>query len=117
MKFNKIPLRKGLKKKRIEPEWVIEGGELNLPLYRDDPKTKDLPPLQRVNRKKNQKLWADMFGDIHGGEMFDLEAMNKARMSENKWKLLLEELYGDKKYFDYARSKQAYIFRVWFILV
>lgn len=28
-------------------------------------------------------------------------------MSENKWKLLLEELYADKQYFDYARKSSA----------
>lgn len=65
---------------------------------------KDLPPLQRVHRKRKQMYWSDMFGDIHGGQSIDLEAINRVRMSENKWKLLLEELYADKQYFDYARS-------------
>ncbi|KAK3100618.1 hypothetical protein FSP39_022674 [Pinctada imbricata] len=106
-KINRIPLRKTLRKKRIDPEFVIDNGEIQLPLYRDDPKLKHLPPLQRVHRKKEGKLWADMFGDIHGGEPFDLDAINKARMSENKWRLLLEELYSDKKYFDYARKSSA----------
>ena len=29
----------------------------------------------------------------------------KKGMSENQWRKLLEELYRDKKYFDYVKSK------------
>lgn len=105
IKLNKIPLRRLSRRKRVEPDLPVVEGEIHLPLYRDDPKLKDLPPLQRVHRKRNQMLWSDMFGDIHGGNSLDLEAINRVRMSENKWKLLLEELYADKQYFDYARSR------------
>ncbi|XP_062597059.1 uncharacterized protein LOC134258512 [Saccostrea cucullata] len=107
LKINKIPLRRVMRKKRIDPDLPIVEGEIHLPLYREDPKLKDLPPLQRVHRKRNQALWSDMFGDIHGGKALDLEAINRVRMSENKWKLLLEELYADKQYFDYARKSSA----------
>nr|XP_022320715.1 uncharacterized protein LOC111122961 isoform X1 [Crassostrea virginica] len=107
IKLNKIPLRRLSRRKRVEPDLPVVEGEIHLPLYRDDPKLKDLPPLQRVHRKRHQMLWSDMFGDIHGGNSLDLEAINRVRMSENKWKLLLEELYADKQYFDYARKSSA----------
>lgn len=104
IKINKIPLRRLSRRRKIDPDLPVVEGEIQLPLYRDDPNMKDLPPLQRVHRKRKQMYWSDMFGDIHGGQSIDLEAINRVRMSENKWKLLLEELYADKQYFDYARS-------------
>lgn len=102
-KLNKIPLRR-IGRRKIDPGLPVVEGEIHLPLYRDDPKLRDLPPLQRIQRRRKKNLWSDMFGDIHGGEPVDMEAINRVRMSENKWKLLLEELYADKQYFDYARS-------------
>jgi hypothetical protein len=110
VKLNRIPLRR-LHRKKIDPGLPVVEGEIHLPLYRDDPKLRDLPPLQRIQRKRKQNLWSDMFGDIHGGEPLDMEAINRVRMSENKWKLLLEELYADKQYFDYARS-MSYIYLI-----
>ncbi|VDI24872.1 Hypothetical predicted protein [Mytilus galloprovincialis] len=79
--------------------WTQEQ-DLDLPLFFEDPKLKDLPPLQRVNRKKNPKLWSDILAKF-GGDLKLGNDPNRLRWSESKWRNLLEELYTDKKYFDY----------------
>ncbi|XP_063417620.1 uncharacterized protein LOC134700185 isoform X2 [Mytilus trossulus] len=79
--------------------WTKEQ-DLDLPLFFEDPKLKDLPPLQRVNRKKNPKLWSDILAKF-GGDLKLGNDPNRLRWSESKWRNLLEELYTDKKYFDY----------------
>lgn len=84
--------------------WTNNDPDLDLPIYFEDPKLKDLPPLQRVHRKKNPKLWSDILAK-YGGDLNLGNDPTKMRMSENRWRLLLEELYTDKKYFDYMKSK------------
>ncbi|XP_069131458.1 uncharacterized protein [Argopecten irradians] len=75
-----------------------------LPMFYEDPKLKTLPPLQRVNRKKEPILWSDILKKF-GGEFKDLkEFQGRRNMSENRWRKLLEELYTDKKYFDYVNK-------------
>lgn len=78
--------------------------DVELPLYFEDPKLKDLPPLQRVHRKKNPQLWSDILKK-YGGDLNLPNDPSKLRWSENKWRNLLEELYTDKRYFDYMTSK------------
>ena len=82
--------------------------DVELPLYFEDPKLKDLPPLQRVHRKKNPQLWSDILKK-YGGDLNLPNDPSKLRWSENKWRNLLEELYTDKRYFDYMTSKFKYI--------
>lgn len=82
--------------------------DVELPLYFEDPKLKDLPPLQRVHRKKNPQLWSDILKK-YGGDLNLPNDPNKLRWSENKWRNLLEELYTDKRYFDYMTSKFKFI--------
>lgn len=86
--------------------WTQEQ-DMDLPLFFEDPKLKDLPPLQRVNRKKNPKLWSDILAKF-GGDLKLGNDPNRLRWSESKWRNLLEELYTDKKYFDYMTSKYFY---------
>jgi hypothetical protein len=82
--------------------------DVELPLYFEDPKLKDLPPLQRVHRKKNPQLWSDILKK-YGGDLNLPNDPSKLRWSENKWRNLLEELYTDKRYFDYMTSKFKFI--------
>ncbi|XP_060083849.1 uncharacterized protein LOC132563103 [Ylistrum balloti] len=75
-----------------------------IPMFYEEPKLKTLPPLQRVNRKKQPVLWSDILKKF-GGDVKELnEFKNKRNMSENRWRKLLEELYTDKKYFDYVNK-------------
>ncbi|XP_033743692.1 uncharacterized protein LOC117329714 isoform X2 [Pecten maximus] len=75
-----------------------------IPMFYEDPKLKTLPPLQRVNRKKEPILWSDILKK-YGGDFKDLkEFQGRRNMSENRWRKLLEELYTDKKYFDYVNK-------------
>ena len=75
-----------------------------MPLVRQAPNLSSLPPLQRIHRKESShlNLWQANFADENG--KFDIESLKK-RLPENKWRKLLEELYTDKKYFDYVKSK------------
>lgn len=84
--------------------WTGNNEDVELPLYFEDPKLKDLPPLQRVHRKKNPQLWSDILKK-YGGDLNLPNDPSKLRWSENKWRNLLEELYTDKRYFDYMTSK------------
>ena len=69
-----------------------------------------LPPLARIHRKDNPRAWKEAFGDrTNGMESIDIESLKK-RLPENRWKKLLEELYRDKKYFDYVKSKYNAIY-------
>ncbi|KAL4230764.1 hypothetical protein ACF0H5_011139 [Mactra antiquata] len=64
-----------------------------------------MTPLQRIHRKDNPRAWRDAFGDNGNGmESVDLDTLKK-RLPENRWKKLLEELYKDKKYFDYVKRR------------
>jgi hypothetical protein len=48
-------------------------------------------------------MWIN--GGNHGGDLNLPNDPSKLRWSENKWRNLLEELYTDKRYFDYMTSK------------
>lgn len=93
------PIRKS---RKVDPMKKI--GEL--PVFREDPKYKDLPTLQRIHRKKNPSLWNDLFGNLQEMSPED-QAKCRKKMNENWWKKLLGELYTDKKYFDYVRGKMS----------
>lgn len=76
-----------------------------LSLSRNNSNLASLHPLARIHRKDNPRAWKDAFGDnTNGMESMDIETLKK-RLPENRWKKLLEELYRDKKYFDYIKSK------------
>jgi len=76
-----------------------------MPLTRTNSNMAKMPPLARIHRKDNPKAWKDAFGEMANEmESMDLETL-KRRIPENRWKKLLEELYRDKKYFDYVKSK------------
>ena len=81
-----------------------------MPLIRNAPNLSSLPPLQRIHRKESSNLWREAFADRTNGKM-KLEELKKS-MSENQWKKLLEELYRDKKYFDYVKSKCYVFFKI-----
>ena len=74
-----------------------------LPLHRNKPNFDKLPPLARIHRKDNPKAWKDAFGDINGMDSVDIATL-KSQLPENRWRKLLEELYRDKKYFDYVKG-------------
>ncbi|XP_021338969.1 uncharacterized protein LOC110440309 isoform X2 [Mizuhopecten yessoensis] len=80
---------------------TLEGDPI--PMFYEDPKLKPLPPLQRVNRKTKPTLWTDILKKF-GGDFKEFEFQHKRNMSENRWRKLLEELYTDKKYFDYVNK-------------
>lgn len=65
---------------------------------------KGLPPLQRVNRKKKATLWTDILKKFGVNDQEEFNFKSRKNMSESKWRKLLEELYTDKKYFDYVSS-------------
>ena len=92
------------KAKRQHPEQFEEP----MPLIKPDPNYSALPPLQRIHRKEssNAKLWKAHLAGENG--KIDLEEL-KRRLPENKWRQLLEELYRDKKYFDYVKSKLVHV--------
>ncbi|KAH3834040.1 hypothetical protein DPMN_107358 [Dreissena polymorpha] len=68
------------------------------------PPASTMHPLVRIHRKENPRAWKDALGDKANG----MESMNmdtaKRQLSENRLKRLLEELYTDKKYFDYVKK-------------
>lgn len=77
-----------------------------MPLTRSNTNTA-MTPLARIHRKDNPRAWRDAFGDNGNGmESVDLETLKK-RLPENRWKKLLEELYKDKKYFDYVQESTS----------
>ena len=79
-----------------------------MPLIRNAPNLSSMPPLQRIHRKESSSFWRDALGDKANGKT-SMEELKKG-MSENQWRKLLEELYRDKKYFDYVKSKWCDIF-------
>lgn len=82
-----------------------------MPLTRNNPNYATLTPLARIHRKDNPKAWKEAFGDkMIGTESMDLETL-KRQLPENRWRKLLEELYRDKKYFDYVKSTYFSILR------
>jgi len=77
-----------------------------MPLTRNKPTWANLPPLARIHKKDNPKAWKEALGDTNGLESMDLETLKK-QLPENRWKKLLEELYRDKKYFDYVKKSSS----------
>ena len=72
-----------------------------MPLIRNAPNLSSMPPLQRIHRKESSNFWKTAIENANG--KMDMEELKKG-MSENQWRKLLEELYRDKKYFDYVKS-------------
>jgi len=76
-----------------------------MPLTKPGSNTTGMHPLARIHRKDNPRLWKEALGDkANGMESMDMATL-KRQLPENRWKHLLEELYADKKYFDYVKSK------------
>ncbi|KAH3824868.1 hypothetical protein DPMN_126722 [Dreissena polymorpha] len=69
------------------------------------PPASTMHPLARFHRKENPRAWKDALGDkAKGMESINMDT-SKRQLSENRLKSLLEELYADKKYFDYSPTK------------
>lgn len=93
------------KAKRLQEDEFTEP----MPLTRTNSNHANLPPLARIHRKDNPRAWKEAFGEgANGMESMDLETL-KRRLPENRWKRLLEELYRDKKYFDYVKSNDLFV--------